>query len=77
MAFLKRKLIPYIAGSVIPQTALIPAEAAKDLISVFLQRKATAREAPPCAILETIIPGPATVSNPVVANKLIPIGINP
>ena len=70
-------MTPYKAGSVIPATAEIPVEIANCLVSNFFVLKATANAAPPCAIFETIIPGPATVSNPVVANILIPSGIKP
>ena len=46
------KVTPYKAGSVIPNTAVTPADTAIWRISEFLVFNATAKQAAPCAILE-------------------------
>ena len=75
--FFSFRLTPYIAGSVIPHTAVIPAEVASCFISLSCVFTATASEAPPCAIFEPSIPGPMSLSIPAVAMLFIPIGMSP
>ena len=74
---LSLRFTPYIAGSVIPQTAVIPDDAASWRNCLFFVFSATAKAAPPCAIFEPSIPGPTIVSTPTVAILFMPIGIKP
>ena len=55
---------PYKHGSVIPITAVNPDEDARDFKFSSFAFRATAKVAPPCAILLANIPGPFTISYP-------------
>ncbi|MOA18429.1 hypothetical protein D3C78_1387460 [compost metagenome] len=59
---------PYSEGSVIPSSAVKPAEDASWRRFLFLVRKATHRVAAPCAILEASMPGPLIISKPFLLN---------
>ena len=66
---------PYRHGSVIPITAVKPEEEANCFRFLSFVFMATARVAPPCAMLDASIPGPFTISYPRVEIWLVAIGV--
>ena len=75
--FLKFKVTPKSAGSVVPRIAVIPAVMAVSLSSTFLDLRPTAKAAAPWAMLDGRLPGQQICSKPCAAIDCIIKGTMP